>query len=1116
MADESLSSASRRRCLYSLMWLNIGILVILLPPIRSHSQTSSVNPRPGERVVKVKNDSRGGLRLESGTALTESLAGSQTRSYLINARAGQYIRIIVEQQGIDVEVALLSANNEVLTQVNNANGTRGPEQLSLLASREEIFRINVKAVEPKPKPAFYLIRIAEQRDSMEGDLKRVNAERALAAGEVLRARESYSEALVKYHVAHQLYQELGDKAGAALALLDMGKANYFLLNMEEAVQKYEAALKLFAAANIRLDEGVALLYIGMAKLALGKNAEALTYYDRALELFNKENDQRYRSFALNEIGRTYYLRGDFNKALDHYNLALPIREELNDRKGESFTRVSIGRVYSNGFGSDALAQVYYKKALTLQREIGNRRLITQTLGDIGRLSYKAGDYTTALAHYNDALRTIENGDPSVRAEILMYIGLVYSAWGRQREAIERYFNEALRLQEGRDPIGLARTRQHIGRAYVALGDDAKALDYLEAALEAWQKALHRTAEAETRYQIALVENKRGKFAEACKQIELALPTIEALRSGIVNRALRTNYFASVQNYYEIYIDSLMRLSRESGDKKLEALALNMSEKKRARALLDLLIESKADLRQTAPEPELLSKEAAIQQELSVLSLRQITGEHLTLDQVEKLQSLITEFYEVDAEILKKNPHYAGLTRPSPPSLERIQSELLARDQMLLEYSLGAERSYLWAVTHTSIKSYVLPGRNTIEAAVTQVMKLLTARNDLVEGETEAARNLRIERADAGYRAAAASLAKTLGLDRVTSDSGIGRLLIVSDGELQYLPFAALLVPPRSGQKRDLKHSRPSSFDYGDNLVPLLVDYEIEQPQSMSVVAELRRHPTQAPKLTHGKTIAVIADPVFSASDVRCCTRQLQRQGIVKNTSDPAPSGNGRPTHPFAKTNRMMAQAAGIIDRRGRIVRLGFTGVEAKEILSLVSPEERLEAVGFDANLQLLTNDKKLSSYRILHFATHGWLNPEHPELSGILLSLIDQQGRQQNGVLQMHQIFNLSLPAEMVVISACETGIGRKIGGEGLNGLSRGFMYAGAKRIVASLWKVNDASTSQLMKYFYERLGLREGLDFDRTRPATALRTAQLQMMGQRIWRHPYYWAAFIIHGDTS
>ena len=315
----------------------------------------------------------------------------------------------------------------------------------------------------------------------------------------------------------------------------------------------------------------------------------------------------------------------------------------------------------------------------------------------------------------------------------MYIGLVYSAWGRHREAIDRYFNEALRLQEGRDPIGLARTRQHIGRSYAALGEDEKALHYLDEALKVWQKALHRTAEAETRYQIALIENKRGKLAEACEQIEKALPTIEALRTETINRALRTNYFASVQNYYELYIDTLMRWSRESGDKKLEVLAHNVSERKRARALLDLLIESKADLRQTAPDPELLNREAAIQQELSAQSLRQITGEHLTVQQAERLQSLIMEFYEVDAEIRKKNKRYAGLTRPQPPSLEQIQSELLAPDQMLLEYSLGSERSYLWAVTPTSMKSYVLPGRSEIEKAVSRVMKLLTARNEWIEG-----------------------------------------------------------------------------------------------------------------------------------------------------------------------------------------------------------------------------------------------------------------------------------------------------------------------------------------------------------------------------------------------
>ncbi len=1116
MTDRFLSSGLRVRWLNPRIWLSIWVFVTLtLLSIHSHSQTNSPSPQRHNRGLKLRNEARGGLRLELGTVLTEPLAGRETRFYAVKARAGQYTRVVVEQQGIDVEVALQSATGDVLIKVNNANGTTGPEALSFIAGREESFRVSVKATEPKPKPAFYVIRMVEQRDAVEEDRKRVDAESALATGESLRAQESYSEALAKYQEALQLYREIEDQAGSALALLDMGKANYFLLNMEEAIRRYEEALKLYSSANIRLDEGVALLYIGMAKLALGQNADALKLYERGLGLFDTENDQRYRSFALNEMGRAYYLRGDFNKALDYYKLALPIREELNDRKGESFTRVSIGRVYSNGFGSDELARTYYEKALSIQRELGNRRLLAQTFGDIGRLAYKSRDYPTALANYNDALRIVENGDPSVRAEILMYIGFVYSAWGRHREAIDQYFNEALRLQEGRDPIGLARTRQHIGRSYAVLGEDEKALQYLGDSLKVWQQVLHRTAEAETRYQIAAIENKRGKFAEASQQIEKALPTIEALRTETVNRALRTNYFASVQNYYELYIDTLMRWSRESGDKKLEALAHNISEKKRARALLDLLIESKADLRQTALDPELLNREAAIQQELSAQSLRQITGEHLTVQQTERLQSLIMEFYEVDAEIRKKDKRYAGLTRPQPPSVEQIQNELLAPDQMLLEYSLGAERSYLWAITQTSMKSYVLPGRGAIENAVSQVMKLLTARNEWIKGESEAAQDLRVERADNDYRAVAASLAQLLALDRVTSDSGAARLLIVSDGELQHLPFAALLVPSRSGVKREAKQGKQASFEHSDNLVPLLAHYEIEQPQSMSVIAELRRGRTPAQTSTAGKTIAVIADPVFGTHDVRCCTRQ-RRQGLVKNTSGAAFSEVSSRALPFSKKDRSIAQDAGLIDRRGRIIRLGFTGVEAKEILSLVSPEERYEAVGFDANLRLLTNDSKLSSYKILHFATHGWLNPEHPELSGILLSLVDEQGRQQNGVLQMHQIFNLNLPAEMVVISACETGIGRKIGGEGLYGLSRGFMYAGAKRVVASLWKVNDASTSQLMKHFYEGLGLSEGLDLSRVRPATALRAAQLKMMDQRIWRHPYYWAAFIVQGETS
>ncbi len=1097
------------------VWAVILILTLLPSPARP--QRSSVKPRRGARGAPTTTNPDADRRLEFGVTVGRPLAGGEGHVYVVNAPAGHYLRVVVEQLGIDVEMALLTANGQQLVLVDNANGTRGSETVSLIAEADEIFRVKVRAKEPKPKTAHYSITIAEQRSSNEEDNRRVAAERALAAGESLRAGgtlDSYHKALAKYGEAYQLWRDW-DTVWAATALLDMGKAYYFLSNMEEAVKKYGDALKLFEEARLPLDEGVARLYLGMAKLALGENAEALQYYGRALELFTEADDERYLSFALNETGRAYYLRGDINQALDYYGKALPIRHALNDRKGESFTLVAMGRAYSNGFGDDARALELYRQALALQQEINNQRLIAQTLGDIGRLHYKTGDHAAALGYYNDALRAIENGDQSVKAEILMYIGLVYSAWGRHREAVEQYFGEALRLQEGRDPVGRARTLQHMGRAYAALGDEARALEHLNGALEIWRKALHRTAEAETRYHIAAVESRRGRFAEACEQIKAALPVVETLRTVIANRTLRTNYFASAQNYYELYIDALMRLARQTNDKRLEALAFSVSESKRVRALLDVLIESNADVRRTVSDPQLLNREAAIQQELSARTLRQVTGEHVTPEQVRRIEQLIAEFYAVDAEIRKRDPRYAALTRPLPVALEQIQKDLLAPDQMLLEYSLGEERSYLWAVTPTSVKSYVLGGRAEIEAAVQRFMKLLTARDHTVKGESEAVWAARVKRADAEYEAAAAALGALLGLDRVVSESKAARLLIVGDGELQYLPFSALLVPVRSEPKPGLPRSR-SPFEQGDKLAPLVAYYEIEEPPSMSVVAELRRERASEREAVPRKTIAVIADPVFSDADERCC-KPPPRAAARKGAPRRRPSGKQPgPAPDVANRSRTTAQGAGFKGLQGRITRLAFARLEADEILELVPAAEQLKVTDFEANLTLVTDGSKLSSYRILHFATHGLLNPEHPELSGILLSLVDEQGRQQNGFLQMHQIYNLRLPAEMVVLSACETGVSKHLRGEGLNGLSRGFMYAGAKRVVASLWRVNDDSTSQLMKYFYQGLRLRERRDFKQTRPAAALRAAQLEMMRHRIWRHPYFWAAFIIQGEVD
>jgi CHAT domain-containing protein len=167
----------------------------------------------------------------------------------------------------------------------------------------------------------------------------------------------------------------------------------------------------------------------------------------------------------------------------------------------------------------------------------------------------------------------------------------------------------------------------------------------------------------------------------------------------------------------------------------------------------------------------------------------------------------------------------------------------------------------------------------------------------------------------------------------------------------------------------------------------------------------------------------------------------------------------------------------------------------------------MKAVDFQAS-RATAISPELANYRIVHFASHGLLNSQHPELSGLVFSLIDKKGKPQEGFLTLQDIYNLNLPAELVVLSACETGLGKEISGEGLIGLTRGFMYAGASRVVASLWKVSDVATAELMAEFYR------SMEKDGLAPAAALRAAQVKMWKQKRWRSPYYWAAFQLQGE--
>jgi CHAT domain-containing protein len=507
----------------------------------------------------------------------------------------------------------------------------------------------------------------------------------------------------------------------------------------------------------------------------------------------------------------------------------------------------------------------------------------------------------------------------------------------------------------------------------------------------------------------------------------------------------------------------MQLHKNDPSAKYDALALHASERARARSLLDLLTEANADIR-SGVDPQLLEQEIQLKQQinakesqrLKLAEARQTQPQALALQA--EIDSLLTRYKDIQTQIRLKSPRYANLTQPQPLKLQEIQA-LLDDNTLLLEYFLGEKHSYLWAVTKNSMISYELPKGAELETLAKDFYKQLTNR---------------IASKDK-FSKAANSLSQVL-LQPVVEQLNQKRLLVVSDGALQYIPFAALtLDKPGNNQQQ----------------VSLVSAHEIVNLPSASTLAVLPNEQIGRKQAT--KTVAIIADPVFNTNDerVKKTGEQINRVENTKTSADIVKD------HALARAGEL-----GI-----NLERLPYTREEVEKIMALVSPKEREQALDFQASLAKATNSN-LADYKIVHFATHGILNSARPELSGVVLSLVDEQGNPQNGFLRLNDIYNLNLPAELVVLSACQTGLGQEVKGEGLVGLTRGFMYAGAKQVVVSLWSIDDEATSELMERFYR------AMLHEKRSPAAALKQAQLEMQQIPQWKAPYYWAAFTIQGD--
>ena len=700
-------------------------------------------------------------------------------------------------------------------------------------------------------------------------------------------------------------------------------------------------------------------------------------------------------------------------------------------------------------------------------------------------------------------------DRTGEGRALNNLGIAYRELGRYEKAIG-YYEQALAIhREVKNRTGEGRALDNLGIAYEKLGRYEKAIGYSEQALAIRREVKDRTGEAYSLYSLARAERSQGNLLAARTHIEESLKLAESLRSDLLSPQSRASLLATVQSSYQLYTDVLMRQHQADPTKGFDALAVETSERQRARSLLDLLTESHADVRQGV-DATLIERERTLAKQLNdkARQLAQATKPEQSATLKQEVSQLENDLERAQVAIRNANPHYAALVQPQPLKLTEIQAQLDA-DTLLLEYSLGEERSYLWAITKDSLTSYELPKAEIVDQSARQVYELLTARSTKKRGESASQRQERIAQAEAALPAAARGLSQTI-LAPVAAQLGNKRLVIVADGALQYIPFAMLPEPSvetgRRGERENggnysLRPVTPSPR-HPVALTPLIVNHEVVSLPSASALAIQRSE--LAGRQLAPKMLAVIADPVFDRSDSRFTTPATETGD--KTLTQTITGDNARSIEHLAENS---GDKPGVTTLRLVVPRLPFTRQEATRLLALTPKNSSFGATDFQAS-RATALDPALGQYRYLHFATHGYIDSERPGLSALLFSMVDAQGKPQNGFLRANDIYNLKLPAELVVLSACQTGLGKEIKGEGLVGLTRGFMYAGAARVVVSLWNVNDKATADLMTKFYEKM-LKQG-----ERPAAALRAAQVEMWKQRQWQSPYYWAAFTHAGRVA
>jgi CHAT domain-containing protein len=1040
----------------------------------------------------------------------------------IQVAPGQATTFTVQEEDQTSFVTWTDPSGKIHNQRTNRDGQSAKIRFTLAGSQQgsHLFAISTAS---KKKAARVLVRADVPHAETARDESLMATEEALAEGDFLWAKhdvQNAAAALAAYDQAIEGSRRLEDIAMLRRSL--DWKAIYLAFTKGDA----QAALPLATEATNLPDasdtagQASAWKLIGMVQTTLADYPDGWQSYERSLSLFQKTGDRFNQEVLLENRGKLSRLTGDYAGALEDTDVAAAIARELDDQVGALHIEDEIGAIHllrgemqpafdayqdvlglnsinpadlMLGFAETDLANLYHQlggdtqASDMLARASEFWKLHPYLIGELatldqqGKLAIDSGDLARASAIYHHGLE-LSQAAGTKREEVSFLLGMGRIAHDRREYGpAAGYLDRASQLAESLAAAD-AMVEIHIAQGDLALDinqpQDA-GIHYRQALSIAEQNFNHPGTIAALGG-LARTAWSAGHDQEARQNIERALAGIESTRDVIQESSLRTAYFSSRHSYYDLAIEILMHLDKQQPGAGYNQEALETAERARARSLREQMQQAGADVEQNI-DPALVAARSKTLRDLhlaeaSVAALRATEKNSPRAQAMQRqIAALLEEEDRIEAAVDRnmRERQASGAMVVATPPLSQPPQHLITELQhqmdpatALLEYWTGTNASYLWIITPASLRSFVLPNSETLQ---TQAMLLSSElRKPFVGTPTSAeAFAAGLNRAQEQFGATAARLGRIL-LPPHALANDLHTLLLVGDGPLLSMPLEALRLPSATA-----------------NATYVQDKYSVVREPSIQVLLDLwKRHAATQPM-----KIAVIADPVFGKND-----RRIPRQSAAQQTPSIVD---------VAESRTDWANLTGSAQLR----RLSFAGPEATEIAEVAGPTRTYVATGFSASVDHVRS-MDWQEYSIAHFATHALLNPSHPELAGIVLSAVKASGEPQPGILWLSDIYDLHMPVGMVVLSACQTSNGKLLPGEGLVGVSQAFFVAGARRVVGSLWDVDDAATEQLIREFYTALLQGPGS------PAEALRRAQIKMSKDPHWENPYYWAGFTIEGD--